>query len=79
MSGEGDIDKRLVHLRIPLETCRAVEKGFSRPGDTAKSTAFIRALEEATRGIPLTPADYAAIKAESDENLKKRHERRAAK
>ena len=79
MSGEGDCDKRLVHLRVPLETCRAVEKGFARPGDTAKSTAFIRALEEATRDIRLTPEDYRIIQRESDENLKKRHERRAAK
>ncbi len=79
MSGEGDCDKRLVHLRVPLETCRAVEKGFARPGDTAKSTAFIRALEEATRDIRLTPEDYRIIQRESDENLKKRHERRASK
>ena len=57
---------------MDLDTCRKVEKKFTLPGDTAKSLAFIRALEEATREVRLTADDYETILAESRANMAKR-------
>lgn len=76
MGNEGDLGKRLVGLRVPLEICRAVEKEFSRPGDKHKSDAFLRALEEATRNVPITLEDFELIRAEYLKNEQNRMEKR---
>lgn len=76
MSNEGDIDKRQVGIRVDLDVCRKVEKKFSLPEDSTRSVAFIRALEEATRGVRLTAEDFKIIAAEAEDNLKKRIARR---
>lgn len=79
MSNEGHLDKRKVNLRIPLEICRGVAKEFTRKGDKGEAPAFIRALQEATAKVVLTPADLDIIKAEMEENRKKRMEQRKAR
>ena len=79
MSGEGDCDKRLLSIRVSLETCRSVEKKYRHEDDTDKGTAFIRALEDAVRDVHLTAEDYQIILDESRENLRKRMARRASK
>ena len=76
MGNEGDLWKRLVAIRVPLEICRAVEKAFARPGDKFKSDAFIRALEEATRDVPIMLEDFEIIRAEYLKNQKNRMEKR---
>ena len=73
MSNMPDITKRQVSTRIDIELCRKVEKEFSRPGDKAKSLAFVRALEEATRDIELDDEDYELIAAEIKANKKVRN------
>lgn len=79
MSNEGKCDKRLLSLRVSLETCRGVEKKYRHEDDTDKGTAFIRALEDAVRDVHLSPEDYQIILNESRENLRKRMARRASK
>lgn len=79
MSGEGDLDKRILSIRVSLDTCRSVEKKYRLPNDKEKGTAFIRALEDAVRDVDLTAEDYQIIAAERAGNFKKRMARRAAK
>jgi hypothetical protein len=76
MSNEGNCDKRLIHLRVALETCRAVEKKYRQPEDESKSDAFIRALEDATRRVTLTAEDYELILAERRKNEAARQSKR---
>ncbi len=76
MPNEGKCDKRLIHLRVDLETCRAVEKKYSQPEDDAKSVAFIRALEDATRRVVLTSEDYELILKEQRRNETARQSKR---
>lgn len=78
MPNEGKCDKRLIHLRVDLETCRAVEKKYSQPEDDAKSVAFIRALEDATRRVVLTSEDYELILKEQRRNEAARQSKREA-
>lgn len=79
MSNEGNCDKRLLSLRVSLETCRGVEKKYRHEDDTDKGTAFIRALEDAVRDVHLSPEDYQIIANECKANLAKRMARRASK
>lgn len=83
MSNTPDCDKRQVGIRLEIETCRKVEKKYRQPEDGSnKSLAFIRALEDATRGVRLTPEDYDEIAREAHDNFRKRlanKSRRAAK
>lgn len=72
MSNMPDPTKRQVSTRIDIETCRKVEKTFSRPGDKSKNLAYIRALEDATRDVILDEADYEIILAEVKANKQKR-------
>lgn len=75
MSGMGDVNKRQVSTRLDIETCRKVEKTFSRPEDGGKkSLAYVRALEEATRNVVLEEEDYEIILAEVKANKRKRGE-----
>ena len=64
MPNKPNANNRQVGLRVSVELCRKVEVGFGREGDLHKSEAFIRALEEATRNVVLTVADYEAVAAE---------------
>ena len=75
MTNMPNINKRQVSTLVDIETCRRVEKEFSRPGDTAKSLAFIRALEEATRFVELDADDYQQIADEVAANRAKRMRR----
>ena len=74
MPNKPNVNNRQVGLRVSVELCRKVEVGFGRDGDTYKSEAFIRALEEATRDVALTVADYEAIAAEVRANRQKAKE-----
>lgn len=76
MSDEGDLDKRKVNIRIRIETCEKVLKKYKLPDDDGDARAFVRALEDATRNVSLTPADYEAITAEVRANYKKRMAKR---
>lgn len=78
MPNEGKCDKRLIHLRVDLETCRAVEKKYGQPEDDARSVAFIRALEDATRRVELTSEDYELILKEQRRNEAARKSKREA-
>lgn len=78
MPNEGKCDKRLIHLRVDLETCRAVEKKYGQPEDDARSVAFIRALEDATRRVELTSKDYELILKEQRSNEAARKNKREA-
>lgn len=79
MGNEGKLDKRQVGLRIPLEICHKVQKGYSLPTDADATSAFIRALDEATKDIELTSADMDIIKAEIAANEAKRMAKRKMK
>lgn len=78
MANMPNANKRHVTMRVNVETCRAVEKKFGRKGDVSASLPFIRALEDATRDVVLSPADYQLIANEVRENARKvkegRHE-----
>lgn len=64
--------KRQVALRLDLDLCRCIEVKFGRKYDTSKSTAFIRALEDATRDVQLSSKDYKIIAEEIRLNELKR-------
>lgn len=64
--------KRQVATRLDLDLCYMVEKKFGQPYDTSKSTAYIRALEDATRDVQLTAKDYKLIAEEVRRNELKR-------
>jgi len=72
MPNKPNVNNRQVGLRPTIELCRKVKVGFGREGDRHESDAFIRALEEATRDVVLTVADYDAIAAEVRANRKHR-------
>lgn len=73
---EPNIDKKQVSIRAERILCRCVEKKFGKPNED-KVVAYIRALEEATRGFKLTAQDYAEIakdaQAAYDKRMAKRH------
>lgn len=74
MPNKPNVNNRQVGLRPSVELCRKVKVGFGRAGDKHESDAFIRALEEATRDVVLTEADYDAIAAEVRANRTHREE-----
>ena len=81
MANEIAVNKKRVRMNVPLVLARKVEKTFGKTGDKALSSAYIRALEEVTREIILTKADYDAIgkqvNANMDSRMAKRKERAA--
>ena len=77
MSNEGKLDKRLVTMRVAIETCRKAEAKFGQEGDQSWRESLIRALEEATRDYQLTADDYREIAREVEENRKARDEKRS--
>ena len=77
MSNEGHCDKMQVSLRIMIETVKKTVKSFGRDSDGGDiAPALVRALEEATRDVPLTTQEYAEISAEVEKNRQKREEKR---
>lgn len=72
MPNKPNVNNRQVGLRVSVELCRKVKVGFGRDGDKHESDAFIRALEEATRDVILTVADYDAVAAEVRANKNRR-------
>ena len=72
MANMGKVTKRQVAIRIEIEQCVAVEKKYLRPSDRNKVVAYIRAIEDATRDVVLTPSDYTKIAKEVRENELKR-------
>lgn len=79
MASEGKTDKRLFSMRMSIETIKKAERKYSKPGDESFRDSVVRALEDATRQVELTPADYRAIARETEENLKARMAKRRAK
>lgn len=74
MPNKPNINNRQVGLRVSIELCRKVKVGFGRDSDRHESEAFIRALEEATRDVILTVADYEAVAAEVRANKERREQ-----
>lgn len=72
MPNKPSVNNRQVGLRVSVELCRKVKVGFGRDGDKHESEAFVRALEEATRDVILTVADYDAVAAEVRANKEHR-------
>lgn len=62
--------------RIDLHLCKAVEIKYLRPDDKDLGTAYIRALEDATRDVKLTAKDYQEIAEEIRRNELKRRDRK---
>lgn len=77
MPNKPNVNNRQVGLRPSIELCRKVKVGFGREDDRHESDAFIRALEEATRNVVLTVADYDAIAAEVRANREHREQAEA--
>lgn len=77
MANMGKTNKRQIAVRLELTVCRAVEKKFKKPTDTDDVTAYIRALEEATRDVILTAQDYKIIQQQivANENARKNRKR----
>lgn len=76
MSNEGKLDKRLVSMRVSIETCKKAESKYAQEGDQSWRDSLVRALEDATRDYQLTPDDYRAIAAEIEANRKARTKKR---
>lgn len=76
MSNEGSLDKRMFTIRVAIETCIKAERKFGKPDDKSWRDSIIRALEEATRDMQLTAADYKAIAEEVEANTISRKEKR---
>lgn len=72
MAGEIDIDKVQKSIKIERVLARMVEKKFGKEGDDGKTVAYVRALEEATRGFQLTVEDYEEIAKEAKQALETR-------
>ena len=72
MANMGKTTKRQIAIRLDIDLCVAVEKKYSQPNDTNKVTAYIRALEDATRDVILSSRDYQIIAAEVRANELKR-------
>ena len=72
MANMGKTTKRQVAIRLDIDLCVAVEKKYSQPHDRNMVTAYIRALEDATRDVVLSSHDYKLIAAEVRANELKR-------
>lgn len=79
MASEGATDKRLFSIRMPIETIKKAERKYRKEGDESFRDSIIRALEDATRKVALTPDDYRHIAEETENNLKARIAKREAK
>ena len=78
MANMPNVNNRQIGLRPSIELCRKVEKKYLKAGDSGKSLAYIRALEDATRDVLLTAKDYQAIAREAKANERARKESRNA-
>lgn len=76
MSNSPKVTKKQVGLRLELTMCRAVEKKYGRIGDKEKSVAYVRALEESTRDVLLTPEDLDIVASEMRRNREKKSARK---
>ena len=72
MANMGKLTKRQFSARLDIELCVKVEKRYMRRNDNNRVTSYIRALEDATRDVVLTSADYQKIAAEVRANEMKR-------
>jgi len=72
MANMGDIHKRVATLRIPIHSCVAAVHKFHQEGDDGWRPSVIRALEEATRDVVLTPDELRQIADEEEANQKDR-------
>lgn len=76
---ERKIDRRFVGATIDIEVCKKVERKYRLSAEDSMSTIYGRALEDATRDVVLTAADYRAIADEISANRKKRAVKRISK
>ena len=72
MANMGKTSKRLIALRVDIHVCKQVEKKYRLITDADKSTAYIRALEDVSRDVKLSPEDYIEIAKEIRDNEIKR-------
>ena len=77
MSNEGSLDKRVVTIRVAIETCRKAQAKYGLDTDGSWRDSLIRALEDATRDYQLTPEDYRQIAAEVEVNRQARKQKRS--
>lgn len=76
MANMGKTSKRQVAIRLDLHFCRAVEKKYRRDDDASDVTAYIRALEDSTRDVVLSAADYKIIAKQIEANEQKMRNRK---
>ena len=68
---------RVIGATVKIEVCVKVERKFRRSPSDSFSLIYSRALEDASRDVELTAADYDAIAAETRRNEQKREAKRA--
>lgn len=69
-------DARVIGATVKIEVCRKVELKYRHSKKDSLSTIYARALEDASRDVELTEADYQAIAAETAANVAKREAKR---
>ena len=79
MANEGAVDKRLYTMRMAIETIKKAEHKYRHDNDTSFRESIIRAVEDATREVALTPAEYREIAEETERNIRERREKRGEK
>lgn len=70
-------DARVIGATVKIEVCVKIERKFRQKSSDSLSLIYSRALEEASRDVELTAADYDAIAAETRRNELKREAKRA--
>lgn len=70
-------DARVIGATVKIEVCKKVEVKYRHKATDSFSTIYARALEDASRDVELTAADYAEIAAETQRNEQKREAKRA--
>jgi phosphopantothenate synthetase len=78
MANEVAIDKRRFTMLLHIETIKKAQARFGRTGDISFREAIVRALEEITRDVQLTPKQVREIAEEVEANYKAREAAREA-
>ena len=78
MANEVAIDKRRFTMLLHIETIKKAEAQFGRKGDISFRESIVRALEEITRDVQLTPKQAKEVAEEIEANYKAREAAREA-
>ena len=79
MANEGAVDKRQFSMRLPIETIKKAEHKYGQEEDVSFRESIVRAIEDATREVALTPQEYREIAEETENNIRMRMEKRGDK